>query len=54
MTMKSDSKFEEKLTLCSKNDVRNLVNFNASIGKSKNLLFCGMLLLKVCNVLVKK
>ena len=54
MTLKSDSKFEEKLTLCSKNDVRNLVNFNASIGKSKNLLFCGMLLLKVCNVLVKK
>ena len=54
MALKSDSKFEEKLTLSSKNDVRKLVNLNASIGKSKNLLFCGLLLLKVCNVLVKK
>ena len=54
MTLKSDSKFEEKLTLGSKNDVIKLVNFNVSIGKSKNLLFCGLLLLKVCNVLVKK
>ena len=32
-------KFEEKLTLGSKNDMRNLVNFNASIGKSGNLHF---------------
>ena len=32
-------KFEEKLTLGSKNDMRNLVNFNASSGKSGNLLF---------------
>ena len=54
MALKSDSKFEEKLTLGSKNDVIKLVNFNVSIGKSKNLLFCGLLLLKVCNVLVKK
>ena len=29
MTLKSDRKFEEKLTLNSKNDMRNLVNFNA-------------------------
>ena len=28
MTLKSDAKFEEKLTLSSKNDMRNLVNFN--------------------------
>ena len=28
MTLKSDAKFEEKLTLGSKNDMRNLVNFN--------------------------
>ena len=32
VTLKSDAKFEEKLTLGSKNDMRNLVNFNASSG----------------------
>ena len=37
MTLKSDAKFEEKLTLGSKNDMTNLVNFNASSGKSGNL-----------------
>ena len=37
MTLKSDAKFEEKLTVGSKNDMRNLVNFNASSGKSGNL-----------------
>ena len=42
--MKSDAKFEEKLTLGSKNDVRNLVNFNASCGKSQNLHFDVLLL----------
>ena len=36
MTLKSDVKFEEKLTLGSKNDMRNLVNFNVSSGKSGN------------------
>ena len=44
MTLKSDAKFEGKLTLGSKNDMRNLMNFNASSGKSGNLhfdvLFC--------------
>ena len=44
MTLKSDSKFEEKLTLGSKNDMRNLVNFNASSGKSGNLHFDVLLL----------
>ena len=39
MTLKSDAKFEEKLTLGSKNDMRNLVNFNVSCGKSENLQF---------------
>ena len=33
MTLKSDAKFEEKLILCSKNDMRNLGNFNLSSGK---------------------
>ena len=37
-------KFEEKLTLGSKNDMRNLVNFNASSGKSENLHFDVLLL----------
>ena len=43
MTQKSDPKFEEKLTLGSKNDIRNLVNFNASSSKSKNLHFDNLL-----------
>ena len=46
MTLKSDAKFEEKLTLGSKNDMRNLINFNASSGKSGNLHF-GILLLPI-------
>ena len=40
MTLKSDAKFEEKLALGSKNDMMNLVNFNASSGKSENLHLC--------------
>ena len=44
MTLKSDAKFEQKLTLGSKTDMRNLVNFHASSGKSENLHF-NMLLL---------
>ena len=47
MTLKSDTKFEEKLTIGSKNDIRNLVNFNASSGKSKNLRFDVLLLSKL-------
>ena len=51
MTLKSDAKFEEKLTVGSRNDIRNLVNFNASSGKSGNLHFDVLLLLVACNVL---
>ena len=47
MTLKSDAKFEEKLNLGSKNDMRNLVNFNASRGKSESLNFDVLLLSKV-------
>ena len=47
MTMKSDAKFEQKLTLGSKNDTRNLVSFNASSGKSGNLSFDVLPLSKV-------
>ena len=54
MTLKGDAKFEEKLTLGSKNDIRNLVNFYASSGKSENLHFVVILLLKVYYVCVKK
>ena len=46
MTLKSDAKFKIKLTLGSKNDMRNLVNFNASTGKFENLHF-GVLLLSI-------
>ena len=47
MTLKSDVKFEEKLTLSSKNDMRDLVNFNASSGKSDNLHFDMLVLSRV-------
>ena len=40
MTLKSDAKLEVKLTLSSKNYMKNLVNLNdASSGKSENLHF---------------
>ena len=41
MTMKSDGKFEEKLTFLLKDDVRNLVNFKVNSG---NLRFDDILL----------
>ena len=51
MTMKSD---EEKLTLGSKNDMRNLVDVNASSGKSENLHFDVLLLSTAYKVSAKK
>ena len=51
MTMKSD---EEKLTLGSKNDMRNLVDFNASSGKSENLHFDVLLLSTAYKVSAEK
>ena len=39
MTLESDAKFEEKLAHGFKTDMTNLVNFNASSGKSENLHF---------------
>ena len=44
MTLKSDPNFEEKLALGFKNDMMNLVNFNASSGKSESLHFEVLLL----------
>ena len=54
MTLKSDAQFEEKLTLGFKIDMRNLVNFNASSGKSDNLHFDGLLLSVAYKVSAKK
>ena len=54
MALKSDVKFEEKLTLLSKNEMRNLVNFNASSGKSDNLHFDMLLSSRVYYVWAKK
>ena len=50
MTLKSDPNFEGKLIFCFKNDMRNLMNFNSSSGKSENLYFDGIFLSKVYNV----
>ena len=47
MSLKSDGKFKENLTLNSKTDMRNLVNFNASSDKTKNLDFNMLLFSKV-------
>ena len=44
MGVESDAKFEEKLALGFKNDMMNLVNFNASSVKSENLHFDVLLL----------
>ena len=49
MTVESDAKFEEKLALGFKNDMTNLVNFNASSDKSENLHF-DTLLLSTANI----
>ena len=47
MTLKSDEKFEEKLTLGCKNDIRKFFNFNVSSENSGNLHFDVLLLSKV-------
>ena len=44
MTLNSDLKFEEKLTLGSENDMRNLVKSNVSNSKSENLTFVEIVL----------
>ena len=54
MTLKSDAKFEEKVTPGSKDDMRNLVNFNASSVKSKNLHFDLLLFSIVYKVSAKR
>ena len=55
MTLKSDKeKFKEKLAVGSKLDMTNLVNFNATSGKSGNLHFDVLLLLIAYKVSAKK
>ena len=51
MTLKGDAIFKEELTGGLKNDVRNLVNFYASNGKSANLHFDRLVLSKEYKVL---
>ena len=50
MTLKSDAKFEEKLTCGFENDMRNLAKFQRSTRKSQNWDFDGIPLSKVENV----
>ena len=50
LTLKSDAKFEEKLTCGLKNDIRDLTNFHQSTGKCQNWNFNGVLLSKVDNL----
>ena len=54
MTLMSDAKFKEKLSLGCKSDMTNLVNFNMSSGKSENLHINVLLLLIAYKVLAKK
>ena len=50
MTLKSDAKFEKKLTYYLENDMRNLPNFHQSTQKCQNWNFYGMFLPEVENV----
>ena len=54
MTLKSDAKFEEKVTFYLENDMRNLVDFHVSTGKSENLHFDVLRLLIAYKVSAKK
>ena len=42
MILKSDAKFEEKLTCCLENQMRKMENFFQSTWKSKNWKFHGV------------
>ena len=50
MALKSEAKFEEKMTCGSKNDTSNMTNFYQSTRKSQNWDFGGILPFKVENV----
>ena len=50
MTLKSDAKFEEKLTCGLENDIRNFGNLYQTSQKTQNWDFDGFFLPKVENV----
>ena len=50
MTLKSDAKFEEKLTCGFENDIRNLAKVHQSTQKSQNWDFNEIPLSKIENV----
>ena len=50
MTLNSDAKFEEKLTCCLQNYMRNLTNFHQSTRKCQNWNSDRILLPKVENL----
>ena len=50
MALKTDAKFEGKLTCAFKNDMRNLENFHQSTRKTQNWEFGGIPLSEVGNV----
>ena len=54
MTLKSGVKFKENLACGFKNSMMNVVNFNASSGKSENLHFDVLLLSMEYKVSAKK
>ena len=49
-SLKSNLNFEGKMTFYLKNDMRSLVNFNASSKRFKKLHFHVLLFSKACNV----
>ena len=54
MTLKDDAKFKGKPACDLKTEIRNLVNFHASIRKSENLHFDQILLSKAYKYLDEK
>ena len=54
MTLMSDAKIEEKLSLGCKSDIKNLISFNTSSRKSENLHFDVLLLSIAYKVSAKK
>ena len=54
MTMKNDEKFEEKLSLCFKNEMKNLVNFQPTTEKSINFTLMGYFCTKYMRFELKK
>ena len=54
MAMKNDAKFEEKLTLGFKIDMKNLVNFHPTTKQSKNVSSMGYFCPKYMRFELKK